>query len=236
MTVLEVMIKSRRADLAFRTTKQERCNQRAQDRQAHQEHRGTGKFSGKYAPQPQQTELIWIMPWGCWVELEDKDVHCKEWECIFEHFTEEEADTTVHQIYSQRATFSVNYKPGDWESVRAWILKAGSGWHQTETAEDPQNMNKFAAGSLGAVTAHRIKWILSGRSAVELWQMRQWQQALQAEQIIDAGPKRVSPLSAFQITGTKEGGMIVITTTRIMQMHDTVKTLQDGPESVKEIL
>ena len=61
-TVLEVMIKSRRADLAFRTTKQEQWNQRAQDRQAHQdfleEHRGTVKFSGKYAPQPQQTELI----------------------------------------------------------------------------------------------------------------------------------------------------------------------------------
>jgi len=36
---------------------------------------------------------------------------------------------------------------------------------------------------------------------------------LQAEQIIDAGPKRVSPLSAFQITETKEGGMMVITTT-----------------------
>ena len=67
------IVKSRRADLAFRTTKQERWNQRAQDRQAHQdfleEHRGTGKFSGKYAPQPQQTELIWTMPWGCWVEL-----------------------------------------------------------------------------------------------------------------------------------------------------------------------
>jgi len=95
-------------------------------------------------------------------------------------------------------------------------------------------MSKFAAGSLGAVTEHRIKWILSGRSAGE--QMRQWQQALQAEQIIDAGSKRVSPLSAFQITETKEGGMMVITTTRITQMHDIVKTLQDGPESVKEIL
>jgi len=76
-------------------------------------------------------------------------------------------DTTVHQIYGQRATLSVNYKPGDWDSVRAWILTAASGWHQAETAEDPQNMNKFAAGSLGADTAHRIKWILSGRSAVE---------------------------------------------------------------------
>jgi len=56
-TVLEVMIKARRADLAFRTTKQERWNQRSQDRQAHkdflEEHQGTGKFSGKYAPQPQ---------------------------------------------------------------------------------------------------------------------------------------------------------------------------------------
>jgi len=49
------------------------------------------------------------------------------------------------------------------------------------------------------------------RSAVE--QMRQWQQALQADQIMDAGPKRVSSLSAFQITETKEGGMMVTTTT-----------------------
>ena len=46
-------------------------------------------------------------------------------------------------------------------------MKAGSGWHQAEIAEDPQNMNKFAAVSLGAVTAHRIKWILSGRSLVK---------------------------------------------------------------------
>jgi len=161
-------------------------------------------------------------------------VHCKEWERIIENFTEEEVDNTVHQIFGQRATLSINYKPGDWESVRAWILKAGSGWHQAETAEDLHNVNKFAAGSPGAVTAHRIKWILSGQSAGE--QTRQWQKALQAEQIIDAGPKRVSPLSAFQITETKEEGMMVTTTTRITQMHYKVKTLQDGPESVKEIL
>jgi len=107
------------------------------------------------------------MLWGCWVELEDKDVHCKEWECVIENLSEEEADTTVHQIYGQHATLSVNNKPGDSESVRAWILKAGSGWHQAETAEDPQNTNKFTAGSLGVVTAHRIEWILSGRSAGE---------------------------------------------------------------------
>ena len=35
MTALAVMIEFRRADLAFRTTKQERWNQRAQNRQAH---------------------------------------------------------------------------------------------------------------------------------------------------------------------------------------------------------
>jgi len=28
----------------------------------------------------------------------------------------------------------------NWDSVQTWILKAGSGWHQAETAEDPQNM------------------------------------------------------------------------------------------------
>ena len=66
--------------------------------------------------------------------------------------------------------------------------------------------------------------------------MRQWQQVLRAEQIIDTGPKRVSPLSAFQITETKEGDMMVITSTRITQMLDIVKTWQDGPESVEEIL
>jgi len=113
-------------------------------------------------------------------------------------------------------------------------LKAGSGWHQAETAEDPQNTNKLAAGLPRAVTAHRIKWILSGQSVVE--QMQQWQQALQAEQIMDAGHKRVSPLSAFQIIETKEEGIMFITTTRVTQMHDIVKTLKDGPESVKEIL
>jgi len=63
--------------------------------------------------------------------------------------------------------------------------------------------------------------------------MRQWQQALQAEQIVDAGPKRVSPLSAFQVTETKEGGMMIITTTRVSQMHDIVKTLQGDQKALK---
>jgi len=53
---------------------------------------------------------------------------------------------------------------------------------------------------------------------------------------MDAGPKRVSPLSAFQITETKKRGMMLITKMQVTQMHDIVKTLQDRPESVKEIL
>jgi len=53
---------------------------------------------------------------------------------MIENFTEEEADTAVHRIYGQSATLSINYKPRDWDSVRAWILKVGSGWHQAETA------------------------------------------------------------------------------------------------------
>jgi len=122
-TVLKVLIKSRQVDLVFRTTKQEWWNQRAQDRRAHkdflEEHRGTFKFLSKYAPQPQQTELIWTIPWGCWIEPEDKDMHCKKWKCIIENFTEEKANTTVHRIYGQRATLSINYKPGDWDSVQA---------------------------------------------------------------------------------------------------------------------
>ena len=73
--------------------------------------------------------------------------------------------------------------------------------------------------------------MLSGRSAVE--QMRQWQQALQAEQIMDARPKRVSPLSAFQITETKQGGMMVVTTMQVTQMHDIVKTLQTDQKALK---
>jgi len=42
--------------------------------------------------------------------------------------------------------------------------------------------------------------------------------------------------AAFQITETKEGGMMVITTRWVTQMHDIVKSLQDRPESAKEIL
>jgi len=53
------------------------------------------------------------MPWGCWMQLEHRDMHCKEWERMIENFTEDKTNTTVHLINGQRATLSLNYKPGD---------------------------------------------------------------------------------------------------------------------------
>jgi len=38
-----------------------------------------------------------------------------------ENFTKEKANTTVHRIYGQRATLSFNYKPGNWDSVKALL-------------------------------------------------------------------------------------------------------------------
>jgi len=41
---------------------------------------------------------------------------------------------------------------------------------------------------------------------------------------------------AYVFRAVKEGDKIAITTTQVTQMHDIVKTLQDGPESAKEII
>ena len=69
--VLNAMIESRRNELKSEAIKQDHWNNREADRPAKkaflEEHKGPGKFSGK----PTQTELIWRMPWGCW--LEDND-------------------------------------------------------------------------------------------------------------------------------------------------------------------
>jgi len=71
--VLNAMIESRRNELQCKAIKQDRWNNREADRQAEkaflEEHKGSGKFSGKYGPQPTQTELVWIMPWGCWLKM-----------------------------------------------------------------------------------------------------------------------------------------------------------------------
>ena len=63
--VLNAMIQSRQNELQSKAIKQDRWNNREADRQAEaflEEHKGPGKFSGKYGPQPTQTGLIWKMP------------------------------------------------------------------------------------------------------------------------------------------------------------------------------
>jgi len=66
------MIESRRNELQPKAIKRDRWNNRETDRQVKrvflEEHKGRGKFSCKYVPQPTQTELVWRMPWGCWLE------------------------------------------------------------------------------------------------------------------------------------------------------------------------
>jgi len=60
--VLNAMIESRRNELQSKAIKQDRWNNRGAYRQAEkaflQEHKGPGKFSSKYGPQPTQMELV----------------------------------------------------------------------------------------------------------------------------------------------------------------------------------
>jgi len=81
----------------------------------------------------------------------------KEWECTIENFTEEEADTTVHQIHGQRATLSVNYKPGDWGCTSLDIesgIRLASGRNSRGSAEYEQVRSRVTrSGHSGWVTA-----------------------------------------------------------------------------------
>jgi len=56
------------------------------------------------------------MPWGCWVELEDKDVHCKEWEYIIELKTSKRRKRTPQCIESivnvQHPALITSQEPG----------------------------------------------------------------------------------------------------------------------------
>jgi len=60
--VLNAMIESLRNELQSKAIKQDRWNNREADRQAEkaflEEHKGPGKFSDKYGPQPTQKELV----------------------------------------------------------------------------------------------------------------------------------------------------------------------------------
>jgi len=83
--VLNTMMQSRQNQLQSKAIKQDRWNNREADRQAEkaflEEHKRPGKFSGKDEPQPTQTELVWRMPWGCWLECNDNQM---PWGCWLE--------------------------------------------------------------------------------------------------------------------------------------------------------
>jgi len=119
------MIESRRNELQSKAIKLDRCNNREADRQAEmaflEEHKGPGIFSGKYGPQPTQTELVLRMPWGCWLEYNDDRMLSEAWIGATEEFSADWPSTTVHQIQGARITFSVSYNQKDWGAMQEWI-------------------------------------------------------------------------------------------------------------------
>jgi len=123
--VLNAMIKSRRNELQCKAIKQDRWNNREADRQVEkaflEEHKGPGKFSGKYGPQPTQTELVWRMPSGCWLEYNDDRMLSEVWNAATEEFSEDWPSTTVYQIQGTRITLSVSYNQKDWEAMQEWM-------------------------------------------------------------------------------------------------------------------
>jgi len=100
--VLNAMMESCRNELQCKAIKQDCWSNREADRQAEkaflEEHKGPGKFSGKYGPQPTQKELVWRMPWGCWLEYNDDQMLSEAWNAATKEFSENWPSTTVHQI------------------------------------------------------------------------------------------------------------------------------------------
>ena len=97
--VQNAMIEYHQNDLLCKTIKQDHWNKREADKQAEkaflEEHQGPDKFSGKYGPQPTQTELVWRMPWGCWLEYNDDLMLSEAWNAATEEFSEDWPSTTV---------------------------------------------------------------------------------------------------------------------------------------------
>jgi len=42
-----------------------------------------------YRPQPTQTELVWRMLWGCWLEYNDDQTLSEAWKAATEEFSED---------------------------------------------------------------------------------------------------------------------------------------------------
>ena len=129
--VLIAMIQSSQNELQSKVIKQDRLHNRKADRQAEkallEEHKGHGKFSSKYGPQPTQTELVWRMPWSCWLEYNDDQMLSEALNTATKKFSEEWPSTLVHQIQGARIIPSVNYAQKDWVIMQEWINRCLSG-------------------------------------------------------------------------------------------------------------
>jgi len=105
------MIESRRNELQSKAIEPDRWNNREADRQAEkaflEEHKEPGKFSGKYGTQPTQTELVWRMTWGCWLEYNDGRMLSEAWNAATKEFSEDWPSTTVHRL-SKRSCHSTS--------------------------------------------------------------------------------------------------------------------------------
>jgi len=112
--VLNEMIQSRQNELQSKAIKQDCWNNREADRQAEkaflEEHKGPGKFSGKYGPQQTQTELVWRMPCGCWLEYNDDHTLSEAWNAATEDFSEDWPSTVVHQNPDTRRAYHFQRK------------------------------------------------------------------------------------------------------------------------------
>jgi len=104
---------------------QDRWNNREADRQAEkaffEEHKGPCKCSGRYGPQPTQTELFWRMPWGRWLEYDDDLTLSEAWNASTEEFYEDWPSIVVHKIQSARIILSVSYNQKDSGVLQEWI-------------------------------------------------------------------------------------------------------------------
>jgi len=68
-----------------------------------------------------RSQLVWRMPWGCWLEYNDERMLLEAWNAATEEFSEDWASTTVHQIQGARITLSASYNQKDWGAMQEWI-------------------------------------------------------------------------------------------------------------------
>jgi len=172
------LIESRRNELQCKAIKQDRRNNREADRQDEkaflEEHKGPGKFSSKYGPQPTQTELVWIMPWDCWLEYNDDQMLSEAWNAATEEFSEDWPSTIVHQKQGTRITQSEglgSHARMDRFACSTWHCKADSASaaatppvaeaavSSTALSNAASSVGGYTAGTLGAMMHDCVKWV-----------------------------------------------------------------------------